>query len=263
LPYPLVVVGAVAAVPLPATMTMNLTIETGVHWFGTKITGSKGRNMNKHQISQTVILALLAVAVSASEVTLPNEFVGGERARASEVNENFDAVKEAVDDNHARITALETGTVSVSVHAFNNFFDNDGCDFRRILTYGYFHNTTDSCIASAPVNLPHGATITGDRCVLYDNDTMQTAPSIYPVSLVRTNLITGVSEVIFSSISETLTMPGLQERTLAVDSGITNGNVVDNETYAYFLTVGFNHAGLAVSDNLRLYGCKLTYTLGD
>ncbi len=220
--------------------------------------------MNKHQIFQTAILALLTVAVSASEVTLPNEFIGGERARASEVNENFDAVKEAVDDNHARIAALETGTVSISIHAFNEFYsgsnDDTDCDFRRILNYAYFNENGSSCIASAPVTLPDGATITGGRCLLYDNDS-QAAPNIYPISLVRSSLDTGTNEVIYSSIAPTLTQAEPQERALAPEDGITDGNLVDNDAFTYFLTIGFDNTGLSSADGLKLYGCKISYSV--
>ena len=43
----------------------------------------------------------------ADTVGLLNEFNAGETARASEVNDNFDAVALAVDDNDARIVDLE------------------------------------------------------------------------------------------------------------------------------------------------------------
>ena len=53
------------------------------------------------------VLVLLPSIAWSDEVGLLNTFNPGETARASEVNENFDAVKSAVDDNHARIVDLE------------------------------------------------------------------------------------------------------------------------------------------------------------
>lgn len=55
------------------------------------------------------ILAILILAVPAYAGTLsiPNTFVSGTSAKASEVNENFDAIDVAVDDNATRIAALE------------------------------------------------------------------------------------------------------------------------------------------------------------
>ena len=55
-------------------------------------------------ISASVVLSLNAWA---GELNIPHEFVAGSKAKAAEVNDNFDAVKQSVDDNHGRITILE------------------------------------------------------------------------------------------------------------------------------------------------------------
>jgi uncharacterized coiled-coil protein SlyX len=52
-------------------------------------------------------MALLTSSAWASGATIPHTFASGSPARASEVNGNFSAVKKAVDDNDARLTALE------------------------------------------------------------------------------------------------------------------------------------------------------------
>ena len=63
-------------------------------------------------IREFVVLTLLMAAALlpgiafADEVTGLNTFIGGEPALASEVNDNFTAVKNAVDDNAADITAV-------------------------------------------------------------------------------------------------------------------------------------------------------------
>lgn len=60
----------------------------------------------------TLVASTCAVCLPvahATEVTELNTFTAGTPARAAEVNGNFAAVKTAVDDNHARITALESG----------------------------------------------------------------------------------------------------------------------------------------------------------
>ena len=52
--------------------------------------------------------ALLAsYAATADELTTPNTFAAGEPAVAAEVNENFSAIETAVNDNNARIAAME------------------------------------------------------------------------------------------------------------------------------------------------------------
>jgi hypothetical protein len=52
-------------------------------------------------------LMLAAGAAWAGELTVPHDFQAGERARAAEVNENFDEVVIEVNDNNTRIEALE------------------------------------------------------------------------------------------------------------------------------------------------------------
>jgi hypothetical protein len=218
----------------------------------------------KHLIFATTLL--LSAPVLASEVTLPNEFVAGERARAGEVNENFTAVKTAVDDNHDRITELEnqvaeTGAVSVPPLAFS-YEPNDGlggCVFQRIMTYAFFNNATGNCTAGAPVALPHNATITGVSCLLYDN---QAAPSISQIVLQRISLTTGDSDGLYFKFNST-TDSSLPVLYGTVNNGVPGGSLVDNTAYVYYITVSFATAGLAPTSNLRLYGCKIEYTLGD
>ncbi len=53
------------------------------------------------------LVLLFAFSAHAEEVTIPNEFVGGTAAVASEVNANFDAVATSVDDNASDIDALQ------------------------------------------------------------------------------------------------------------------------------------------------------------
>ena len=54
------------------------------------------------------VLATLSATLIAGQVTGLTQFTAGSPAKAAEVNGNFAAVKTAVDDNHARITAAET-----------------------------------------------------------------------------------------------------------------------------------------------------------
>lgn len=54
------------------------------------------------------VLATLSAALIAGQVTGLTQFTAGSPAKAAEVNGNFAAVKTAVDDNHARISTLET-----------------------------------------------------------------------------------------------------------------------------------------------------------
>lgn len=71
--------------------------------------------MNKKTL---ILLAISLVGTQAwaGSVTVPNTFVDGATASASEVNANFDAVKTAVNDNDSRIT---TNTTDINTNAAN------------------------------------------------------------------------------------------------------------------------------------------------
>lgn len=70
---------------------------------------------------------LASIAANASELTTPNTFVSGTPALASEVNENFSAIETAVNDNNARINALE-GTGGATFQAANLIVFGTGAD---------------------------------------------------------------------------------------------------------------------------------------
>jgi hypothetical protein len=66
--------------------------------------------MQRHRIAMTVIgisLVSLVSAARATPVTLPNTFTPGSTIKSSQVNDNFSAVKTAVDDNQAQIDTLK------------------------------------------------------------------------------------------------------------------------------------------------------------
>ena len=70
--------------------------------------------MRQTQLKIRLMVATLLAAISlpslglAAEYEIPHQFSSGDKARASEVNENFDAARSAISDNHARISHLET-----------------------------------------------------------------------------------------------------------------------------------------------------------
>ena len=62
--------------------------------------------------SSTVVIGLLAISglhlvqnAVADSLSVPNDFVSGQPARAADVNANFSAVESSVNDNDSRITA--------------------------------------------------------------------------------------------------------------------------------------------------------------
>jgi hypothetical protein len=66
----------------------------------------------KKGITTYLLIAVFSLAGGvgyADPLTIPNTFVSGTKAKAAEVNANFQAVKNAVDNNDARISSLEAG----------------------------------------------------------------------------------------------------------------------------------------------------------
>jgi len=65
------------------------------------------RHIGRLALTLAAILLCAAPAL-ASEVTIPNTFTSGTTASAAEVNANFSALATGVNDNHSRISTLES-----------------------------------------------------------------------------------------------------------------------------------------------------------
>ncbi|HFD32316.1 MAG TPA: hypothetical protein ENJ28_06380 [Gammaproteobacteria bacterium] len=210
-------------------------------------------------IKSAVILSLsvsCATSVTAGEAVLPNTFTSGTAAVAAEVNDNFTAIKSAVDDNNNRLNELETGYVSISSHAFRNENDVDDCRWtiRATGIYGYYQTGSDAtCDAVAGIQLPHNATLTSLTCNLYDNE-LTVGTAVFG-RLQRTNLSNTLQTVI--TTPETVNSTDAQALT---DTTIftAGAEVVDNQNYTYRLAIFFDDTDVAGS-NLRLYGCTVGY----
>ena len=103
--------GNAAAVPLlPGVwligLLMGLLITGGFHVARGR-RGAPARSLAIGRGSIFVAVLLLPVSVVASSVEVPNLFVNGTIADADQVNANFVAVEDAVNDNDARLTAVE------------------------------------------------------------------------------------------------------------------------------------------------------------
>lgn len=76
---------------------------------------ARTRSIRLAPIAAPLALALcLGASAHAGEVDVPHTFVAGDKARASEVNENFSALEAAVDDNAAEIQALQSADAALS-----------------------------------------------------------------------------------------------------------------------------------------------------
>ena len=73
-----------------------------------------------------ILLMTIAVAVAAGEVDIPNTFVNGQVADADEVNENFNAIEDAVDDNAQKLQELMDRITELEGLVATGDFDGDG-----------------------------------------------------------------------------------------------------------------------------------------
>lgn len=78
-------------------------------------------------IGATVLAVSFPIIALASPVEIPNAFEDGNVITADEFNENFAAIADAVNDNDARIAALEAGTGAGVPTGTIAFFATDIC----------------------------------------------------------------------------------------------------------------------------------------
>jgi hypothetical protein len=129
--------------------------------------------------------AIAPTCVQAGEVTGLTPFTPGTPARAAEVNGNFGAVKTAVDDNHSRITTLETTTEGLqsSVSAAQATIASQGARITALemapdplgpLMYG--DGSAGDVVLSGTVNWGQHASTTNPN---FNNLTIASGASVY------------------------------------------------------------------------------------
>lgn len=199
-------------------------------------------------------LCLVGALVStglASDVTIPNQFVNGTVADADEMNQNFVAVRDAVNDNDARLDAMETAaaeTQHLHVYGASFAYDTGTSGYFRNLNNiqfaGYVNNgATTPLVMDLP--LPHGARIRRIQAVLYDNTSSSNAvlrllerprPSAtstnLPMALAITTLTTSGSD------SYTLLDSGAIDITLDLTTNIYSLSAGPSPTWEASQTLG-------------------------
>jgi hypothetical protein len=182
-------------------------------------------NKNRFSLRQVVVLLALAFSglalLSYGAITIPNSFTPGSTISSSEMNVNFGAVKTAIDS----LQNVRTGYVSVAAvaagaqHPASTSTDiaNIGGSQGRYMTAG----VSDSLVA--PVQLPHGATITQVTYVCYDNDATYSS-NAYLVHVANTNY----------SIVASVSTAGQDPNNQVISSGALS-IAVDNSVDAYYV----------------------------
>ena len=155
------------------------------------------------------------------------------------------------------VTLSLRGAVSVDSTAFRYGQPySDACRYSARRGFAYFSSasTASACDARAPVQLPHGVTVTELSCTVRDNDA--TAGSSIVVSLIRNNIgLLIESEFVLFTTSASLDLPGLQH----IVGSTTPLGVVNNEQSSFYLLADYGTNTDQASTNLRIYGCRIFY----
>lgn len=217
--------------------------------------------MNKyhHYLSATafVVCTFTAATAFADQATIPNTFTSGTAAVAADVNDNFTALKTAIDDNNSRITAREASVVSLPPSIFVSS-ENPDCKYRvnSSKNFGYIESgVATNCTLMAPVMLPHGRTITEVTCYLKDNEAVYD----FDAAFTQHDMLTTDASDNATQLGSFSTN-GTQQSTVVTRSpnSIPDDLVVDNANYHYQLRLGMDNA-FTGGDSLSVHGCSITY----
>ncbi|NVJ49389.1 MAG: hypothetical protein HWE11_03315 [Gammaproteobacteria bacterium] len=231
--------------------------------------------MKKYLINIIILIgAQLNLEVFATDVTIPNSFSSGTPARASEVNQNFNAVKAAVDDNDARITS-NAANITANTNAISSLnqvrsyiypinvaaVNNAGYPNLRMNSSGMYNTTDLTDIVQAPVILPDGANVTGMDCFVRDNHNTADFNG-GQILLMRVNVVEDLPPGVYQSLVEieldtTGNVYGL--RRLTDSDGVVENAEINNAEYMYYVRFWMQRTQ-AVS-NLMVSGCRLTYEI--
>ena len=222
----------------------------------------------KRLLTQSVITTFLLCLVSitwAGNVTIPNTFSSGTKAKAAEVNTNFSAVKTEVDDNNTRIMSLENLWIplGIDLHSgvtgsvYANDFSYTAAQTRYLQLAGgqcvypsgtpagfarnVFYcdlgdNSANTAEAYWTVNVPHGATLLGMRVRLYTSIATTTCTLTYGRENTGTQ-IAAVTESFASGVTNNWHYA----------NEVTFSHTVDTENNAYGIMCRNNDTGGAAA----------------
>ena len=210
---------------------------------------SKLKTHFKQFMIGSLIAALGAGTYVIAAVTF-SDFTAGTAISASDMNTKLNALKDAVNAN----TVASVAGVAFIQQNDDDTSLNGGCKLNRSTLSSYAHYTGgNNCDAFAPITFPQGALLTRLSCTVVDNSANNGVALIG--RLYRMNLETGADDIVFTTAAST-DSANVQ---IVTDVSAVN-NLVDNNTYAYFLSTDWGTTDLSgVGANLRLYGCSVQY----
>lgn len=209
------------------------------------------------------------------------------------MNQNFENLRNAVNDNDARLDAVEAGkqqritgqrqpgsavtavgadgsvtcgawrasevVVNIGHDAFRSLRQAAVCEYVSSASIGYFLATETRCEARAPLQLPQGVEITGFSCVVQEVGfngarTMDAVLYRSPADTIIASEATTIETLATTNPSTGVSISQPPER--LVGQMPAAPVIVDNNAFHYRLGVNFV---TAPSDIAELYGCRVTY----
>jgi hypothetical protein len=200
-----------------------------------------------------ILLSLLPLAAIAAELTIPNSFSNGEPADADQVNANFEAVRQAVNENNLKDGGVVNGPLTVPAVTYSPpksasvTYSAMGFTADKSQAVGIRGHETEfeKTVLGLKVNEPNGAafyhcvslrsviTITHIRAHVQDTD--EDENQALTISLMKKEL-NQEFEVLASVTTDGLSNSG--EQILTSDAV---SELIDNNPVSYFIEVLFRN----------------------
>jgi hypothetical protein len=197
------------------------------------------------------VVCFLAEPVFAGPISGLTTFVPGNPALAADVNNNFTIIRNAGNDTDTRVTNVEANRVLKSGDTMSGnltvpnltyavpkvaywtvqgrgFIHNDGNGYANCFPDTLAWNGNGSSTFRAPINLPHGATITGFTFNYWKNPSAldNSTATLNRTALPATGSVAAMATLTSSATSHS-----------SVTTNTITNPVVDNQNFSYHLVV--------------------------